>query len=47
MTTEPSVATPPEQAKASGYAWYALTVLVLVYVFNFVDTRSSASLPRT
>lgn len=39
MTTEPSVATPPEQVKASGYAWYALTVLVLVYVFNFVDRQ--------
>ena len=38
--TEPATATPPEaQAKATPYAWYALSLLVLVYVFNFIDRQ--------
>jgi MFS family permease len=28
-----------EPARASGYAWYALFVLVLVYVLNFIDRQ--------
>lgn len=28
-----------EQAKASGYSWYVLGVLVVVYVLNFVDRQ--------
>ncbi len=27
------------RGKASGYAWYALSVLVLVYMFNFIDRQ--------
>lgn len=40
MTTEtPATAVSPPEAKATGYAWYALSLLVLVYVFNFVDRQ--------
>ena len=28
-----------EPEKASGYSWYALSVLFLVYLFNFVDRQ--------
>ncbi|PZQ62876.1 MAG: MFS transporter [Sphingomonas taxi] len=31
--------TQPDEARASGYAWYALGVLFLVYVLNFVDRQ--------
>lgn len=30
---------PDEEPRASGYAWYVLGVLVLVYVLNFVDRQ--------
>ena len=30
---------PDQEPKASGYAWYVLGVLVLVYVFNFIDRQ--------
>ena len=44
MTTEAPTAAPPAQVppaetKATGYAWYALSLLVLVYVFNFIDRQ--------
>jgi MFS family permease len=29
----------PEDAKASGYAWYGLNVLVVVYILNFIDRQ--------
>jgi MFS family permease len=29
----------PERARAAGYAWYALALFVLVYVFNFIDRQ--------
>jgi MFS family permease len=30
---------PPPEQKASGYGWYVLGVLVLVYVLNFIDRQ--------
>ncbi len=30
---------PPGEARASGYAWYVLGILFLVYVLNFVDRQ--------
>ncbi|WP_375392564.1 spinster family MFS transporter [uncultured Sphingomonas sp.] len=30
---------PPREARASGYAWYVLAILFLVYVLNFVDRQ--------
>ena len=36
--TEFATAAPP-RAKASSYAWYALVVLVLVYIVNFIDRQ--------
>ena len=36
--SEESTAAPP-RARASSYAWYALFVLVLVYVVNFIDRQ--------
>lgn len=30
---------PPSEARASGYAWYVLAILFLVYVLNFVDRQ--------
>ena len=29
----------PAEAKASGYSWYVLTVLVVVYILNFIDRQ--------
>lgn len=29
----------PSEAKASGYSWYVLFVLVLVYILNFIDRQ--------
>jgi MFS family permease len=40
MSTKPTAATAsrePEAVEASGYAWYALILLTLVYVLNFLD----------
>ena len=37
MSEEPTAA--PPRARASSYAWYALFVLVLVYIVNFVDRQ--------
>lgn len=30
---------PPAEPKASGYSWYVLTVLVVVYILNFIDRQ--------
>ncbi|NIJ38664.1 MFS family permease [Sphingopyxis panaciterrae] len=30
---------PPPTAKASGYSWYVLSVLVVVYILNFIDRQ--------
>ena len=38
MTSQLAESAAP-QGKASGYAWYALSVLVLVYMFNFIDRQ--------
>ena len=35
----PAPVVPPEEAKASPYAWYALGILFLVYVLNFIDRQ--------
>lgn len=32
-------ASPPARPRVSGYAWYALGVLVLVYIVNFIDRQ--------
>jgi len=32
-------APPPARTRVSGYAWYALGVLVLVYIVNFIDRQ--------
>lgn len=37
MTSE--TAPPPSDQKASGYAWYVLAILFLVYILNFVDRQ--------
>jgi len=37
MTSEPDTRAP--ETAATPYAWYALSVLVLVYVFNFIDRQ--------
>lgn len=29
----------PAEPKASGYSWYVLTVLVVVYILNFIDRQ--------
>ena len=29
----------PGDAQASGYAWYVLSILFLVYILNFVDRQ--------
>lgn len=31
--------TPPAEPKASGYSWYVLAVLVVVYILNFIDRQ--------
>lgn len=31
--------TPPAEPKASGYSWYVLFILVLVYILNFIDRQ--------
>lgn len=36
--SEPTTATPP-RPRASAYAWYALFVLVIVYIVNFIDRQ--------
>ena len=30
---------PPAEPKASGYSWYVLSVLVVVYILNFIDRQ--------
>jgi sugar phosphate permease len=30
---------PTERPRVSGYAWYALILFVIVYVFNFIDRQ--------
>ena len=30
---------PLPDAKASGYSWYVLSVLVIVYILNFIDRQ--------
>jgi MFS family permease len=37
--SEPGKAASPERTRISAYAWYALFVLVLVYVVNFIDRQ--------
>jgi len=37
--SEPGEAASPERTRISAYAWYALFVLVLVYVINFIDRQ--------
>lgn len=32
-----STEVPPSEHKATGYSWYVLSILVLIYVLNFVD----------
>ena len=39
MATDADQAAPGAAARISGYAWYALFVLVLVYVINFIDRQ--------
>ncbi len=34
---QPPADAPAEEYKATGYSWYVLTVLVVIYVLNFVD----------
>ena len=29
----------PVERKASGYSWYVLAVLVVVYILNFIDRQ--------
>ena len=41
MSEEPAAAPP----RVSGYAWYALILFVIVYIFNFID-RQIVSHPR-
>ncbi len=35
MTEEPTAARP----RVSAYAWYALVLFVIVYIFNFIDRQ--------
>ena len=35
---------PPAEPKASGYSWYVLSVLVIVYILNFIDRQIVAIL---
>ncbi len=39
LQAEPSTAAERPRPRVSGYAWYALFVLVLVYVINFIDRQ--------
>ncbi len=39
MATEPAPQAAPAPTRASGYAWYVLGVLFVVYVLNFVDRQ--------
>ncbi len=40
ITTEPlPTSTIEAEPKASGYAWYVLALMVLIYVFNFLDRQ--------
>jgi MFS family permease len=39
MAPMPDEAVPPAQPRIGAYAWYALFVLVLVYVVNFIDRQ--------
>ena len=39
-TGQDSISTAPaSEAKATGYSWYVLTVLVVVYILNFIDRQ--------
>ena len=35
----PADTPPASEAQASGYAWYVLSILFLVYILNFVDRQ--------
>ena len=36
---EQTVRTAGGEARASGYSWYVLSTLVIVYIFNFIDRQ--------
>ncbi|WP_375428186.1 spinster family MFS transporter [uncultured Sphingomonas sp.] len=38
-TTAPADTPPASEPQASGYAWYVLSILFLVYILNFVDRQ--------
>lgn len=44
QTAEIAAAKAPAAAKADRYAWYVLTVLTIVYMFNFIDRQIIAIL---
>ena len=35
----PAAATTPENASVPAYSWYALSVLVVIYILNFIDRQ--------
>ena len=39
MATDADQTAPAAPARISAYAWYALFVLVLVYIINFIDRQ--------